>query len=360
MNALARRMARMIEMDGPIGVGIFMTLAMHDREMGFYAARESIGERGSFITAPEISQIFGELVALWCAQCWHQQDCPAAPLLVELGPGRGTLMNDMLRALRRVPDFLESLGVVLVEASAKLESIQRACLVDAPVPVHWARQWSDIASGRPLFVVANEFFDALPIRQFEMTERGWCERMVTSGRDTLALALSPQPVPLAIGAGRGTPSDGAVFEVCPAALSLTEEIGRNVAANGGAALIIDYGYEGGGFGDTLQAIRNHTPVDIFDAPGEADLSAHVDFSALLASAKKGGSCAHGPATQAQFLSSLGIDQRARQLATGNPVRTAEIDLGIARLTAADAMGVLFKVAAITPTDAPRPPGFEPC
>jgi NADH dehydrogenase [ubiquinone] 1 alpha subcomplex assembly factor 7 len=347
----------MIEMDGPISIGTFMTLALHDREMGFYATRESIGAQGAFITAPEISQLFGELIGLWFGACWGQQACPASPILVDLGAGRGSLMKDMLRALRSMPDFLDALEGVIVEVSAKLESVQRERLAVTAVPVHWVRQWSEIVQDRPLFVVANEFFDALPVRQFVMTERGWCERMVISASEALDLALSPQPVRLPICSARGETSMGAVYEICPAALSLAEEIGRAIVRSGGVALIIDYGHTGQGYGDTFQAMRRQTFDDVLAAPGEADLSAHVDFSALMDGARRGGARTHGPATQSDFLRALGIEERGERLARANPERAVEIEAAVARLTGAEAMGALFKALAITPPNAPVPPGF---
>lgn len=357
MNALARRIARMIEQDGPISVGTFMMLTLHDRDMGFYATRESIGAGGAFTTAPEISQVFGELIGLWCVACWRDQGSPAQPLLVDLGPGRGTLMADMLRALRSAPDLVNGLEVVLVEASARLESVQRERLADAAVPIRWVKRWDDMATERPLFAIANEFFDALPVRQFVMTERGWCERMVRSEKDSLAFALSPEPVPLPRNPAREDAALGAVYEISIAAASLAEDIARRVAANGGAALIIDYGHEGQGYGDTLQAVRNHAYDDVLAASGEADLSAHVDFSALAQAVRRGGACAHGPITQAAFLRGLGIETRGRQLARANPLYVAEIEAAIARLVGTEAMGSLFKVMSIMPPQAPAPPGF---
>jgi len=357
MNALARRIARMIEMDGPISVGAFMMLALHDREMGFYATRESIGAQGAFVTAPEMSQVFGEVMGLWCSACWRDQGAPAAPLIVDLGPGRGTLAADMLRALRHAPDFLNGLEVVLVEASPKLESAQRERLAETPVSIRWVGRWDDIETDRPLFVIANEFFDALPVRQFVMTERGWCERIVTFQSGALTFALSPQAVPLPCNPVRGDATLGAVYEICQAATSLAEDIGRSIVANRGAALIIDYGHDGRGYGDTLQAVRNHAYDDVLAAPGEADLSTHVDFSALAFVIGRGGARTHGPVTQAAFLRELGIETRGRQLARANPDRSAEIETAIARLIGAEAMGKLFKAMSIVPPNVPMPPGF---
>lgn len=356
MNDLARKLARMIETEGPLSIAAFMTLALHDPEHRFYPSREAIGAYGAFITASEISQMFGELVGLWCAQVWQDQGSSKAARLVEFGPGRGTLMHDALRALRRVPDFPSD--IVLVESSAALETLQRERLHEATVPIRWVRQWSDVASDRPLFVVANEFFDALPVRQFVMTPRGWCERMVsTDGAGRLVFALSPLPAAFAPPVGRGPATQGAVYEISSAAQALIESVSQAIAAEGGGALVIDYGYNGGGFGDTLQAVDRHQPVDILADPGEADVSVHVDFAALALSAKKGGARIHGPIGQQEFLGALGIAARAEKLAARNPDHAQEIAAALHRLTDPGEMGALFKVLAITPRDSPPPPGF---
>jgi NADH dehydrogenase [ubiquinone] 1 alpha subcomplex assembly factor 7 len=360
VNSLAERIARMIRMSGPLPVSAFMTLALHDPQSGFYASRDAIGARGAFITAPEISQIFGELLGLWCAQLWHDQDCPENPRLVELGPGRGTLMEDALRALRTVPAFLETLDVMLVEASPMLEEVQRTRLRDAGVPVRWVRQWNDIPRDRPLFLVANEFLDALPVRQFVMTERGWCERVVVEVEGELGFALSPVPMPLAVSPRRGAAEPGAVYEISPGAEALVEDIGSVVAAQGGGALFIDYGHTGEGFGDTLQAVAEHAPVDVLASPGNADISAHVDFAGIAGSARRGGARIWGPCEQGKFLRALGIDLRAAKLAMADPVHASEIRSAVARLTNPDAMGALFQILAVTPPDASQPPGFGAC
>jgi NADH dehydrogenase [ubiquinone] 1 alpha subcomplex assembly factor 7 len=361
MNALARKLARTIAADGPLSIVAFMTLALHDPQHGFYASRESIGARGAFVTAPEMSQIFGELVGLWCGQVWRDQGCPRRSRLVELGPGRGTLMQDGLRALKRVPEFLAESEVVLVEGSPALEALQRARLHDVPVAVRWVRQWGEITHDRPLFLVANEFFDALPIRQFVATERGWCERMLALGpKGELAFALAPVPTPLAVAPSRGPAGLGAIYEVSRAAEALAENVGATVATKGGAALLIDYGHASTGFGDTLQAVAHHARVDVLHAPGETDLSAHVDFCALANAAKNAGARVHGPVRQRDFLHALGIDPRAARLAAENPDRAQEIARAVDRLTGEQEMGTLFRIMAIVPRDGPQPPGFQRC
>ncbi|HEY3636634.1 MAG TPA: SAM-dependent methyltransferase [Rhizomicrobium sp.] len=334
-----------------------MTLALHDPQSGFYATREAIGAGGHFITAPEISQIFGEFLGLWCAQVWQVQGRPAKPRLVELGPGRGVLMRDALRALRGIHDFLEGLELLFVEASPEFEQIQRKSLVDQKISMRWVRHWSDIDQDRPLFLLANEFLDALPIRQFVMTERGWCERVVTESGDALSFALAPIPTPLVVPAERGTAAQGAVLEVSQASESLVEDIGRTIATQGGGALFIDYGHASQGFGDTLQAVARHKHADILSAPGEADISAHVDFAALSESAQRGGARVWGPIGQGDFLHAMGIETRMRKLATANPTQSSDIEEAVARLTNPEDMGSLFKVLAVMPPNAPTPPGF---
>jgi NADH dehydrogenase [ubiquinone] 1 alpha subcomplex assembly factor 7 len=358
MSALAHRLARAIAMDGPLPISTFMTLALHDPQCGFYASRDAIGADGAFITAPEISQIFGELLGLWCAQVWKDQGCPEKPQLIELGPGRGTMMRDALRALRGAPAFLESVEVVLVEASATLEAIQKEYLRDAGAPIRWERQWSRSAQDRPMFLLANEFLDALPVRQFVMTERGWCERLVTIDKENkLGFAVAPLPIPLSIPEERGSATSGTVYEIAPATDAFVEDISRAISARGGAALFIDYGYAGGGFGDTLQALAHHVAVDVLEAPGEADISAHVDFAAVARAARRGGARVFGPVDQGRFLHALGIDLRAEKLAAANRARAADIEAAVTRLISPREMGELFKVLAVMPPETTPPPGF---
>jgi NADH dehydrogenase [ubiquinone] 1 alpha subcomplex assembly factor 7 len=357
VNALAQRIAHMIRMDGPISVAQFMTTALHDPAYGYYATREVIGAGGDFITAPEISQMFGEMLGLWCVQAWRDQGSPRPARLVELGPGRGTLMADALRAAKLGPEFLASIEVVLVEASPHLRQMQADNLKNSRVSIRWLEQFEALTD-KPLFLLANEFFDALPIRQFVFTERGWCERMLGLGKnDDLTFALSPVAALLPISSDRGLPEIGAVYEISPAGEAIVEQIGRVIASHGGAALIVDYGYgSNAGFGETLQGVQRHEFATVLERPGETDLSAHVDFAALARAAGRSGARAYGPVEQGEFLCSLGIVERAERLSR-NHLQTMEQQLN--RLIAPDQMGTLFKALAIMPKNASAPAGFIP-
>jgi SAM-dependent MidA family methyltransferase len=267
-------------------------------------------------------------------------------------------MKDMVHALHVAPDFLAAIDIVLVEESAVLRTLQRQRLEGTPLPIRWVRQWTEIMADRPLYVLANEFLDALPIRQFVKTDRGWCERMVTVNEaGNLNFALAPDPTPIAPAAERGHEQAGVVYEISPAAQALAEEVSGAIAAQGGAALFIDYGHDGSGFGDTLQAVRRHTPADVLQAPGEADLSAHVDFAALARAASTAPVRVYGPISQGDFLQGLGIEARGAALMRKNPAAAAEVAQAVERLTAASRMGTLFKALAIGPRDQPPLPGF---
>jgi SAM-dependent MidA family methyltransferase len=360
----------MIRAQGPISVAQFMTLALHDPTHGYYATRDPFGAGGDFTTAPEISQMFGEMLGLWCVQAWHAQGLKR-PRLVELGPGRGTLMADMLRAMQVAPELLAELDLVLVEASPVLAEMQRRKLADSGVPSRWLPQFDDSLADRPLLLVANEFFDASPVRQFVKTARGWCERLVTAadetgkddtaGDDELAFALAPAPLPAAaIPPDREGAPEGGVYESAPAATALAEEIARIVAAKGGAALIVDYGYgEAAGFGETLQAVGGHSFADVLAEPGEDDLSAHVDFAALARAGRRGGAAVCGPVTQGRFLARMGLAERADQLIRANPASARDLLAATHRLIASEAMGTLFKALALVPPGAGPAPGFAP-
>jgi len=356
MAALRERIAALIAAQGPISVAQYMTLALHDAEAGYYATRDPFGRAGDFITAPEISQMFGEMLGLWLGQVWMDQGSPKNTHLVELGPGRGTLMADALRALKRVPGFCDQVDIVLVEASPTLRDLQKKHLEGSGARIRWTNHFD--VHDVPLLVIANEFFDALPIRQYVKTARGWCERMVVLKDGALDFALAPQITPAgAIPASRAGAPDGGVYEVSAAATALIAEIARIVGTQGGAALLLDYGYSTVGFGETLQAVRAHQPQALLADPGQNDLSAHVDFTALAEAARQQGAALHGPKDQGAFLDALGIKVRARRLAEANPEQAEQINRAVGRLTTPDEMGTLFQAMALSPSAAPTLPGF---
>ncbi|MBN9588172.1 MAG: hypothetical protein BGN85_13815 [Alphaproteobacteria bacterium 64-11] len=356
---LASRIVALIEAQGPMSVAQFMSIALLDPRDGYYATRDPFGAAGDFITAPEVSQMFGEMIGLWLVQVWTDQGCPKNPRLVELGPGRGTLMTDILRAAKVVPEFLAGLEVVLVEASPVLRTLQEKKIGGSGVSVRWQAQFGDQLDERPLFLVANEFFDALPLRQYVRTERGWCERMVTAQNGELAFALAPMPTPPPmIPVGLEAVPEGGVYETSPAALALAEDIARIVARRGGAALMVDYGYQArSGFGETLQAVGGHSFADVLAEPGGDDLSAHVDFAALAAAGRQGGAAVLGPVTQRAFLAALGLAERAERLASANPAAGTSLVAAVKRLVGPDQMGTLFKALAFLPPAFDSAPGF---
>ena len=359
---LGLRIADLVRTEGPISVERYMALALGDPEHGYYTTRDPLGRAGSFVTAPEISQMFGELIGLWCLAVWSTMGEPSPIRLVELGPGRGTLMRDALRAARLRPAFLEAADLHLVETSPVLRDRQREALGEIlPGAPSWHAAPETLPEG-PALVVANEFFDALPIRQFPNTPRGWCERHVgldTEGR--LAFGLSPDPDPgvASLPAFLAAP-EGALIEVAPAAVALTAALARRLAVQGGALLAIDYGSTRPGHGDSLQAVKSHRFVDPLAEPGEADLTTHVDFSALARAALASRAAVHGPVTQGSFLIDLGLKQRAATLRRdAGPEARAGVDADEARLIGQGEgeMGGLFKVMAIGDALLPPLPGF---
>jgi NADH dehydrogenase [ubiquinone] 1 alpha subcomplex assembly factor 7 len=331
---LAHMLAQRIRDHGPISVADYMAAtAAH-----YYGRRDPFGVRGDFITAPEVSQMFGELLGLWCVATWQAMATPPRFILAELGPGRGTLMRDALRAARTVPQFLTAAELHLVETSAIMRQHQGATL--AGHRAHWHGRVEDIPPG-PMLLIANEFFDALPVRQFVCGVKGWQERQVGLHDDHFTFVLGE-----AICEGLATAAEGSVREVSPAALAYADWLGRRVAQQDGAALLIDYGYSTSACGDTLQAVRAHRRHHILCDPGEADLTAHVDFAAIAAAASTAGARIHGPLEQGTFLRALGIDLRAERLMAASPSHAATVAANLRRLTAPDAMGSLFKALAI--------------
>jgi SAM-dependent MidA family methyltransferase len=274
-------------------------------------------------------------------------------------------MADILRTAQVAPEFAADLEVVLVEASPALQQVQADKLRGQNgimgADISWQAQFDDSLADRPLFLVANEFFDALPLRQYVKTERGWCERMVTALDGDLTFALAPVPVPRpTIPEGRENAPDGGVYEVSPAATALAEDIARTIAAKGGAALMLDYGYsEISGFSQTLQAVSGHRFADALTEPGEDDISAHVDFAALAQAGKRGGAAVFGPVTQGMFLANIGIAERAEQLMKANPANSRDLLSATERLIGNDQMGLLFKVLAFLPPAISDVAGFSP-
>lgn len=357
---LAGLLRRRIRLTGPITVADFMAEALSHPDHGYYMTRDPFGAHGDFTTAPEISQMFGELIGLWCAEIWRAAVAPQPVNLVELGPGRGALMADALRAARMAPDFLAAASIHLVETSPALTERQQQTL--AGQDAHWHGSLDEVPEG-PTLMIANEFFDALPIRQFQKTGEGWRERMVGLDADdkTFRLGLAPGATAgeaLIPDSVRRTAGEGDFAEICPAGLSIARAIAERVARHGGAALIVDYGHAVSGVGDTLQALSGHEYCDPLEAPGMADLTAHVDFAALAAVVRESGAAPHGPIHQGEFLTRLGIEARAAQLlANATDDQSMSIRAACKRLIAKDEMGYLFKAMAITPQAAATPPAF---
>jgi SAM-dependent MidA family methyltransferase len=270
-------------------------------------------------------------------------------------------MADILRTAKVAPEFLADLEVVLIEASPALQQVQADKLRGTGADISWQAQFDDSLSDRPLFLIANEFFDALPLRQYVKTDRGWCERMVTALNDDLTFALAPVPVPPStIPADRENAPDGGVYETSPASIALAENIAGVIATKGGAALIIDYGYaEAGGFSETLQAVSGHRFADALAEPGEDDLSAHVDFAALAQAGLRGGARVFGPVTQGMLLANIGIAERAEQLMQSNPESAGDLLSATERLIGNDQMGKLFKALAFAPPAISDVAGFPP-
>lgn len=353
MTALAALIKARITATGPMTLADYMADCLLHPDHGYYATRDPFGAAGDFTTAPEISQMFGEVLGLCLAQAWLDQGRPTPFTLAELGPGRGTLMADILRATRALPGFHAAARVTLVEASATLRGIQRQTLSDHPA--HWAGSTEDLPEA-PLFLIANEFFDALPIRQFTRQGAGWAETVVGLAEGRLALGRTA-PAPLAGLHHRlaDTP-EGGIVEICPAATPIMARIGGLIARHGGAGLIVDYG-DWRARGDTFQALRDHRFTDPLAEPGRADLTAHVDFEALAQAAAP--ARASRMLEQGLLLNRLGIAARAARLAQSLSGPALQSHLAAHhRLTDAREMGSLFKALAIHPPTLPPPPGFD--
>jgi NADH dehydrogenase [ubiquinone] 1 alpha subcomplex assembly factor 7 len=363
MSALGELLARRIRIAGPITVAEYMAEALGHPQYGYYKQGDPFGLEGDFITAPEISQMFGELLGAWCAAVWETMGRPAPVRLVELGPGRGTLMADALRGTRKAAGFHAAIDLHMVETSPYLRGRQAETLRQAAPSI--APSWHDAFDGvpdGPLLLVTNELFDALPIHQFEFQGGRWLERVVDvgGGGDGLVFALRPPGASLAVATMPPQPAhQGMVVEACPAGIALAAAIGRRVAEHGGGALIIDYGHDGSGDGDSLQAVRRHGKHDVLADPGSADLAAHVDFGALARAAREAGAAVYGPIPQNTLLERLGIKLRAEALArNATPTQAADLQAATERLLHLEQMGTLFKALAIAAPTLPAPPGFD--
>jgi len=358
MTTLLDELKTLIALKGPITVERYMEVALEHPEFGYYMNRNPFGATGDFTTSPEISQMFGELIGLWAAEVWSTMGAPNPVRFVELGPGRGTLMSDALRAARIVPEFRSALDVWLMETSPTLAAIQHELLLDAGVPIAWAQTLKEVPEG-PAIVIGNEFLDALPVRQFVRVGGQWRERVVRLGEEGgLAFDVAAEPEPDI----RGVARDGEVLEVNPAGHRLMFELGGRLSRQGGTALLIDYGHAVTGLGDTLQALRAHRYVDPLAMPGECDLTAHVDFAAMARSAAATGAAVYGPIDQGDFLRAIGIDLRTKALAErAGPERAEELEQARSRLVGKGKgeMGALFKAMAVANRKQPAPPGFHP-
>lgn len=351
---LEKQIKEHIFADGPMNIAEYMVLALTHPDYGYYMRKDPFGVQGDFTTAPEISQIFGELIGAWLVTQWVMMGKPQAAL-AEIGPGRGTLMADILRATARVRGFHEAVTVHLQELSPVLRQKQWSMLAGKHPEITWHTGFAEIPQ-KPLLLVANEFFDALPIRQYLHAQDGWKERKIgldRSGRLEFVLDPATPPEPL-----ERQPVSEHLYEYCDAARQMGFVIANRIAGFGGSALIIDYGYADGSHGDSLQAVRNHRHHEVLEDPGTADITAHVDFETITHAAAIGGCTVYGPVGQGFFLNRLGALERTAALCEKATEKQKEaLTSGILRLTASDQMGSLFKVLSLVPPELPKPEGF---
>ena len=366
MTPLTAHLIARIKRNGPLRVSHYMEEALGHPDFGYYMNRDPFGVCGDFTTAPEISQMFGELIGAWCASQWLAMGSPSNTQLIELGPGRGTLMADALRATRTVLGFHLSISLHLVETSLRLRSKQSETLssVWPSDAIQWWRDPSQVPDG-PAIIIANEFFDALPVRQFKRMKNGWCERRIG-----LSTAPNSNPLTFVFGDIEADPPAcipsalhnvalDSLVEVSPVAQRIAFSLSSRLATQSGAALFIDYGHTNSGAGDTLQAVKDHAYWNVLDTPGEADLTTHVDFDALAHVAVAGGAEVFGAVSQKAFLEEIGLAARADALVKhATPDQVTDILQAKTRLTAPEAMGNLFKVLALAGPGDPAPPGFN--
>ena len=349
-SPLHSEIKRLIQSSGPMPVWRYMEMCLAHPVHGYYVSRDPLGREGDFTTAPEVSQMFGELLGLWAASVWKAIGSPPVLRLIELGPGRGTMMADALRALRVLPPLFQALSVHLVEINPLLRDRQKTTLQSFR-NVSWHDDFDDVPDG-PAVILANEYFDVLPIHQMVRTETGWHERVIDLDSDgNFIFAAASEPVPrfemLLPPLVRAAPV-GAVFEWRPD--SEIMKLASRVRDQDGAALIVDYGHLRSDAGDTFQAIARHSFADPLKDPGGVDITAHVDFEALSRAAEDVGACVHGPVPQGEFLRRLGVETRAAGLMAKAPPEVSEDIAGaLQRLIGSGpgGMGSLFKVVAIS-------------
>lgn len=355
--SLKDRLAREIALTGPMTVADYVVRCLHDPQDGYYATRPAIGASGDFITAPMVSQMFGELIGLWAIELWRRLGAPERVRLVEVGPGDGTLMADALRAARLDPDFLHAVDLVLIEPSPPLRAAQARMLADSDVHPRWVSALDRIETDAPVILIANEVLDCLPARQFVRTEDGWAERRIGVDDDG---GLTFGLVKITGGFRRPDFSvePGQTVEISDQQAAFGRDLGTIVKAAGGAALLIDYGRAKPEAGDTLQALKRHRKVDPLETPGEADLTQWADFPTVLEAAVHAGGDVTGCRSQGEFLRRLGIEHRAAALKAGRPDAAATIDRQLERLVGDAEMGALFKACAIFSPRSLTVPGFE--
>ncbi|RKQ71238.1 NADH dehydrogenase [ubiquinone] 1 alpha subcomplex assembly factor 7 [Litorimonas taeanensis] len=366
-TALESRLKSLIRDTGPISVAEYMTFCLLDPVNGFYPTRDPLGSEGDFITAPEISQMFGEVLGLFVLQSWIDLGKPEQIYLIELGPGRGVMMADMLRAANLDKDFAKAVTVILIEASAALEAVQGQTLGQTGVMVQWAKSLDDVPAG-PSIIIGNEFLDCLPIRQFIQRdpfakENGWHERYVgLDDSNNLRFEIGPEPASETaksfLPKGHVEAKLDDLIEACPAAHQIIDTLKLRFEADKGRALFIDYGPETTEFGDTLQALKRHKKIGVFEQPGESDLTARVDFEALSDNALSQDLSVNGPIPQRELLSKLGLEMRAVALARAKPEAKSLIARQLHRLTDQAEMGELFKAICLQSKDLPTPLGFR--
>jgi len=366
MNALKDRLTKQIRSEGPISVAEYMTVCLLDPVHGYYPTRDPLGSDGDFITAPEISQMFGECIGLWALQSWIDMGRPPYLHLVELGPGRGIMMSDILRIAALDRAFEKALSVTLIEASAALEAVQAKTLGAANVPIRWAKDLRDVPKGSTL-IIGNEFLDCLPIRQFIQNDpfagrAGWHERLISVDKnDNFRFVKSPMAIAETLQSmlpeGQSEARKDDLIELCPATHQLIDQISQRLFDFPGRAMFIDYGPSETEFGDTLQAIKRHEKVGVFSDLGNTDLTARVDFSPLRQIAEQAGIDATETIAQRTLLSKLGIEMRAVALLKSKPEARPKIARQLHRLMDSEEMGELFKAVTFSSPGLNAPLGF---